>query len=248
TTVGLVQAVRSGQEADGARGAAEKDRDRAKEVTKTAYSNLYDARFQVAHQYRKEGNLCQALDLLATMEPQRLPADIGELRGFEWHFLRQQCELEVRSVPLEGEAPWWDGGQFSLDATRYARHVGGLRGGIQLWDAATGRQLSWLDDKEKNEGGMKSPILAFSGDGKRLAAGIFNGLRVWDVASQAERRTLGLDTKRFNYWSSLALSADGSRLAAFSLGVDTEWVPFLKVFDVATGREEYVLRPPELGT
>src|SRR5262249_49388642 len=57
-----------------------------------------------------------------------------------------------------------------------------------------------------------------------------------------------LDTKRFNYWSSLALSADGSRLAAFSLGVDTEWVPFLKVFDVATGREEYVLRPPELGT
>src|SRR5262249_27078570 len=43
-------------------------------------------------------------------------------------------------------------------------------------------------------------------------------------------------------------SADGSRLAAFSLGVDSEFVPFLKVFDVATGREEYVLRWPEAVT
>ena len=93
---------------------------------------------------------------------------------------------------------------------------------------------------------MKGEMIAFSGDGKRMAAVIYNGLRVWDVASQAEIRTL--DTKIFNYWSSLALSADGSRLAAFSLGDHDEWVPFLKVFDVATGREEYVLRPPELGT
>src|SRR5262249_26870847 len=155
-----------------------------------------------------------ALDLLATMEPQRLPADIGELRGFEWHFLRQQCELEVRSVPLEGEAPWWNGGQFSLDGTRYARQVGGRSGGIQLLDAATGRQLGWLDDKEeKDEGGMKGDMIAFSGDGKRLAAQTLNALRVWDVASQGERRTLELDTKRYNYWASLALSADGSRLA-----------------------------------
>ena len=153
-------------------------------------------------------------------------------------------------MPLEGKAPWWTGGQFSLDATRYARHVGGLRGGIQLWDAATGRQLGWLDDKEeKDEGGMKGEMIAFSGDRKRMAAVIFNGLRVWDVASQATIRTLENDTTTiFNYWHSLALSADGSRLAAFSLGIHNEWVPFLKVFDVATGREEYVLRPPELGT
>src|SRR5262249_60396862 len=123
TTVGLVQAVRSGQEADGARGAAEKDRDRAREATKTAYSNLYDARLQVAQGYRKEGNLRQALDLLATMEPQRLPADIGELRGFEWHFLRHQCELEVRSVPLEGEASAERPGALSPDGTLYAIHA-----------------------------------------------------------------------------------------------------------------------------
>src|SRR5262249_22286883 len=213
TTVGLVQAVRSGQEADGARGAAEKDRDRAREATKTAYSNLYDARLQVAQGYRKEGNLRQALDLLATLEPQRLPADIGELRGFEWHFLRQQCELEVRSVPLEGREPAKGTfGALSPDGTIYAMYapvMPGTRGGILLLDAATGRQLGRLDDHiEPRDSGMETPILAFSGDGKRLAAGIFNGLRVWDVASQAERRTLP-DTKLWNYWSSLALSADG---------------------------------------
>jgi hypothetical protein len=50
TSLGLVEAVRSGRD-------AEKDRDRAKEATKTAYSHLYDARFQVAHRYRNEGNL-----------------------------------------------------------------------------------------------------------------------------------------------------------------------------------------------
>ena len=50
TSLGLVDAGK-------ARDAAEEDRDRAKEATKTAYSHLYDARFQIAHRYRNEGNL-----------------------------------------------------------------------------------------------------------------------------------------------------------------------------------------------
>src|SRR6516162_3845979 len=76
TSLGLVEAVRSGRE-------AAQDRDRAKEATKTAYNYLYDARFQLAYQYRKEGDIRQAFEFLSELEPQRLPADIGELRGFE---------------------------------------------------------------------------------------------------------------------------------------------------------------------
>ena len=64
TTLGLLEARRSEQEVDKALKAAEKDRDQAKEATKIAYRQLYDARYLVAHQDRKEGNLRQAFDIL----------------------------------------------------------------------------------------------------------------------------------------------------------------------------------------
>jgi WD40 repeat protein len=234
TTVGLVEAVRSGRDAAQARDAAEKDRDRAKEATKTAYDHLYDGRFQVAHRYRKEGNLRQALSLLQELEPQRLPAEAGELRGFEWHFLRQQCELEVRSVPLEGKGSRFMVGVLSPDGTRYLMPARDW--GIQLLDAATGRQIGLLD------GNFGQNEVAFSGDGKRLAAaGSDERLRVWDVASRAEIRTL--EIQKGSLWS-LALNSDGSRLAVASYGGNNDLV---QVFDVATGKELHALRRPKGG-
>src|SRR4051812_41665624 len=54
--------------------------------------------------------------------------------------------------------------------------------------------------------------VAFSPDGKAVAAAAGDGLRLWDVSSGKEVRRLG--GRDENYFSAVAFSPDGNRLAA----------------------------------
>ena len=100
-------------------------------------------------------------------------------------------------------------------------------GRLHLFEAATGRQLRTLDTGDTRWG----QLLAFSGDGKRVAGGN-RRLRVFDVESGRTVCTVDLGTRRT---TALALSRDGSLLAVAEAERD---VRVLRIHDEGA-REEH---------
>ncbi|HZY87602.1 MAG TPA: WD40 repeat domain-containing protein, partial [Gemmataceae bacterium] len=108
------------------------------------------------------------------------------------------------------------------------------RGGLRVWDAATGKLLRRIP--VEGYGGF---TFTFTPEGAVVAEAPFQGgetlkptagaVRVFDLASGKVVRRAKLQTEE-KYFSTLALSPDGKRLACATTG------PVL-VFDTATGRE-----------
>jgi WD40 repeat protein len=148
-------------------------------------------------------------------------------RGSELHTLRGHMGL-VRAVAFSPEGKTVVSG--SEDNT------------LKLWDVATGRELMTIG---RNLGRVES--VAFSHDGKILAAGNDHGnVELWDVSDGRELLTLGRDSWDLDAGAaaqgipaseirSLAFSPDGKTLVSGSS--DQE----IKVWDVASGREKYVI-------
>ena len=90
-----------------------------------------------------------------------------------------------------------------------------LRGGVQLWDVATGKLSAKLTGGEDT-----SPdAIAFSPRGSTLAVGDENGnLYLWDLAT---RQQTVADTYAGG-WTELAFSPDGNTLAALETGSDIQ--------------------------
>jgi len=91
---------------------------------------------------------------------------------------------------------------------------------IKLWETATGRELRNLSTGGQNSTGL-SPVVAFSADGRLLAAAAGNNsVKVWDAISGRELQTLagGGQTTFMSAlgFSLIAFSADGKRLVAVS--------------------------------
>jgi WD40 repeat protein len=86
---------------------------------------------------------------------------------------------------------------------------------VLVWDVATGKLL-WAAGP--HNGGIVWADLAFSPDGKQLAATWARGVRVWDTGSGAVRRTFerGLDRDPIVH---LAFSADGKSLLGVEHGI-----------------------------
>jgi len=103
---------------------------------------------------------------------------------------------------------------------------------IKLWETATGRELRDLSTGGQNSTGM-SPVVAFSADGRLLAAAAGNNsVKVWDAISGRELQTLagGGQTTFMSALglSFIAFSADGKRLVAVSDAI--------RVWDTTTGK------------
>lgn len=104
---------------------------------------------------------------------------------------------------------------------------------IKLWETATGRELRNLSSGRQS-GMSMSPFIAFSGDGRLVAASAgSNTVKVWDVASGREVQTL-----TSGEGSGLASSLVGVYFIAFSSNDRIVTISdAVKVWDVTTGKE-----------
>src|SRR5207244_1897119 len=107
------------------------------------------------------------------------PAD---LRGWEWEYARRQCRLDLQTFRDPGPAV--NAVAFSPDGRLVASGSGRfqdneppeIRGDLVVRDAATGRLIF---EQPGLRGGVRS--VAFSPDGRWIAAGYSQGLGVWEA-------------------------------------------------------------------
>jgi RNA polymerase sigma factor (sigma-70 family) len=114
---------------------------------------------------------------------------------------------------------------------------------ILLWELPAGKQLREL------RGRKLGSVLAFSADGKRLAAGGADArIHVWDVGTGGELFDLpGHQTSKFDWQNALdalAFSPDGKLLASAGKdGIGNGGR--IRLWDTATGKQAFVLRCPD---
>src|SRR5262249_15318101 len=126
---------------------------------------------------------------------------------------------------LKGHTNWISSVAFSPKGDLLAS--GGTDGTAILWDPASGKRLLTLDGKKGHVNG-----LAFSKDGKTLAAAADSGTTLWDVATGTEQLALVGPTRQYG----AAFSADGKSLATASLD------KVACVWDVPTGKPRLDLK------
>jgi WD40 repeat protein/serine/threonine protein kinase len=144
-------------------------------------------------------------------------------------------DLETGKVifELEGHIPGIAGVCYSPDGTRITSLAGNMYGKsaeIKVWDALTGKEIHNLYGSAV-EGGLGKGIvggLAYSPDGKRIAAGVTQMLNVWDTDSG--KVVLSFRAHQHAI-TSLAYSPDGKRIATTSPESN------MKVWDAETGKE-----------
>lgn len=159
----------------------------------------------------------------------RLPGGPGERERDAVVFWDAATGKEVRRLPTTATG---DTGKpmamaFSRDGRRLA--TSGRDGSLSVWELSGGRPR--LLARERVNGFAE---LAFSPDGKRLAAGACNWIRVWDVESGREL-TPKADAHQARITGLLFAEAEGCLVSAshdFTI----------RLWDLHTGRQRRVLR------
>ncbi len=144
-------------------------------------------------------------------------------------------DLETGKVifELEGHVPGIVGVCYSPDGKRIASLAGNLFGKsaeLKVWDAQTGKEVLNLQVPAV-PGSLGTGIvggLAYSPDGKRIAAGMAQVLNVWDA--ETEKVVLSFQPHKYVI-KSLAYSPDGKRIATTSPESN------MKLWDAETGKE-----------
>jgi WD40 repeat protein len=135
---------------------------------------------------------------------------------------------------------------FSPDGTRLAVLTSDFPRVVELLEASTGRSVwSWSPGK------LPLCCTAFSADGKYVVVagwGVLqtppmkdNTIRFLDARTGKECRAIDLGTHVPN---KIALSPDGTLLAAICFSDDGRWDRFIRVWEVAGGKERFRLEPP----
>jgi serine/threonine protein kinase len=196
-----------------AREQAEADR-RAKEML------LYAHQLALAQRAWEENNAARATELL---EKGSFPG----LRGWEWYYLKDVAQRKPKTLRADNyEAlalAWSPDGRYL--ATGGAEGDKGDKGGVKVWDVASGKETLSKPQPDR----VRS--VAFTPDGRWLAAGPDATLRVLDAATGKEVLS---ETKQGGTVLGLAFSPDGSRLLS---GTSTE----VRVRDVQTDKLVIVL-------
>jgi RNA polymerase sigma factor (sigma-70 family) len=148
----------------------------------------------------------------------------------------KEVRLTAPAPPADGGvAPGGDtrieaeGAAFSPDGKLLA--TGGQYGAVRIWDLASGQQVRALNG---HAGWVMS--LAFSPDGRTLAAGNWRNVRLWEVSTGQERRRL---EGHEGDVTALAFSPDGRTLT--SAASDTTGL----VWDLTSRLENGKLRPAD---
>lgn len=198
-------------------------RARAETQARLAMEHVYASDMAAAQQAWMEGNLTGMAALLKQFEP---TAEQADLRGAEWHYLRNL--IDGASRVLTGHVGRLGAVAFSHDGHLLAS--GGQDGIVRVWNIISGKLLhTW---KPPNPSEVNA--VAFSPDGQRLAAATDEGLiRLWDVRSGTEQAVL---RGHAGWVADVCFSADQRHSA--SAGSDRT----VRLWDAATGKEKAVLR------
>ncbi len=188
----------------------------ARRATEQARLNrrlLYAAQMNLAGQAWDAANVARTEQLVESNVPQDGEED---LRGFEWHYLRNLYRQNLRyTLPHPNEIHTV---AYSPDGLKLA--TGDENGTGRLWESATGRLLATLQEHK-----TRIHAVAFSPDGKTLATGSDDNLIIlWDVLSSRQLvKMKGDDDAILN----LKFSPDGKWLAA------TSHAPSVSMFNLA---------------
>jgi WD40 repeat protein len=188
---------------------------------------LYVAMMNLTHQAWKDGQTNLVLQRLDDWVPQR-PED-QDLRGFEHHYLRRLCRLDLATWPAHAALT---SVAYSPDGRRLA--AAGADHTIRVWDTATGQEVLTLS-------GHTDTVwcVAFSPDSRRLASiGEDRVIKVWDVGTGKERLSVppAGAVHHEDVTHGIAFSPDGRRLAT------TDWDRTVRIRDADTGKELIALR------
>jgi WD40 repeat protein len=124
-----------------------------------------------------------------------------------------------RVVHLLRHGHWVHGVAFAPDSRSLASAAGSVNGGggeVKVWDLATGRERA-----SYSVGAASAESVAFSPDGKALAAATYRGqVHLWDTATGKQGRLFKLDQ---DDGRTVAFTADGKRLLAGGYATNPGW-------------------------
>jgi WD40 repeat protein/serine/threonine protein kinase len=174
-------------------------------------------------------NVSRALELL-----DGCPRD---LRGWEWEYAWRQCHLDLATFRHQS-GHTINGVAFSPDGARVASVSGAfvgdrpsLTGDLVVRDVATGQEIFSHPNVPSGFRGV-----AFSPDGRRIAAGNASALVIWDAATGEELFRLTDPGDRDLPLLSLAYSPDGRRIiAGYGQNEGRGDVGHATLWDAATG-------------
>ena len=168
----------------------------------------YVRRIGLAHSLWRRNDIAGARRVLAKVPRQ--------MRHFEWHYVDRLCNSGV--LELVGHRQQISGIAFSPNGMRIASI--GHDNTVILWDTQTGQQQSRLRFPRIPRRPGVPPIIgrpsgiAWSPDGKRLAAGYGFYVHVWDTKTQRVIRKVRLPYA--TQVENVVFSTDGSKIAARS--------------------------------
>ena len=172
---------------------------------------------------------------------------LGDPQAFHVNFKRAVSERQAgaKKGPLVALERRTDSGlkclAFSPNGKMAA--TGDAGGQVQLWDMDTGWKMETLKVSKKSPDYPGTHSVAFSPDGKLLAAAVnivntdLHVLVVWEVAGRKEVRRIE-SKEEDDRWQSIAFSPDGKTIATGGLH------NIVKLWDAATGKLRARLKAP----